>query len=114
MPLLRQESRSHYGSVEEAVVAAFFVWLLVGILRRGGFINIDAEAGLVIRVHVALADDRRTGKDFAHFFVELGFFLNAEVWRGQVKMKVVAVTERIHIGRPVPCGAHIEELATVG
>ena len=86
-------------------------WVLGVGKARGHFIDVDSQPGFVVCPHHAAVNLRGPGENLAADIVEAVRLLNAEVWDGEVEMKVRRVPDRRDIPGPVPGGAHTEELA---
>src|SRR5437667_11884533 len=76
---LRRTSRPYNRAIQPAVVATARARSRIGILRCGCFVDVNAEAGTVVAVHVASLDLGRSGKDFLGRRRKDSFFLDAEV-----------------------------------
>jgi len=74
-------------------------------------VDIDAETGGLVYVHVAVLDSGTPGEDFSRFVVETDAFLNPEVRNRKVEMRIGGVPYRRNVPRPVPGGADIEPFA---
>src|SRR5438270_14005456 len=81
------------------------------IVRRELFVQIDAQAGRLIRPERAVADLRCAREHLACCFAELVLFLDPEVLARQVEMQIGRMTYRRYVAGPMPGGAHTEELA---
>src|SRR6266849_10126163 len=111
---LRRTSRPYNRAIQSAVVATARARSRIGILRCGCFVDVNAEAGTVVAVHVASLYLGRSGKDFLGRRRKDSFFLDAEVIRGEVQVKVVGVADRVDVGGTVPGRPNIEKLAAGG
>ena len=71
------------------------------------FVDVDAEAGFVVRIHIAVSDLRQTREDFVAEFVEAAPFLDPEVRGPEVEVQVGSVADGGGVSRAVPRGSDI-------
>src|SRR5262249_29287061 len=102
---------THDASVEPPVIAAAAAHAFVRELYCHSFVDIDSQAGLVVRVHVTAPDFGRAGKDFARSVGKYVLLLDSEVVAGQIQVHVHSVSDRRNIARPMPGRADVEKLA---
>ena len=77
-------------------------------------VDIDAEAGLVVGVHVAVADFGDAGEDFVNVFGEGAPFLDAEVGGPEIEVEICGVADGRNVVGAVPCGADAIEVGEGG
>src|SRR3569833_2120018 len=101
-------------SVEHPVISPALEVDPVGIFGSGGFIDVNAQAGLVVGIHVPFLDNGTAGQDLLGRFRKHGLFQDAKVWRHKIQMQVVTMADRIYVVGAMPRGTYAEELAHVG
>lgn len=94
-------------------VASAYGAPIAGVLREREFggeilIDIDAEAGGLVYVHVAVFHCGVAGEDFFCFIAEPDAFLNSEVRNRKVQVCVGGVAYRRDVAGAVPCRADVE------
>ena len=89
-------------SVDEAVVGQ--VGLLVGEGRGGFFVELDADAGLVARVQVAVHEGHGLFEDFVGFVRVLHVFLDPVVMDRQAHVQLRGEPDRGNVGGAVEAG----------
>ncbi len=95
---------------KEPLYAAFWPWIPGGQF----LVDVDSEAGIVVRPHHAVADHWCSREDFVGDRAEEECFLDTEIGAGQIEMQVGGVADRGDVARSVPSGADTEELTEVG
>ena len=107
-------SGAHGGAVGEAGLGPFDDGVFAGVLGGEFLVHINAEAGLVVGVHVAVADVGDAGEDFVDVFGERAPFLDAEVGGPEIEVEVGGVADGRDVVRAVPCGADAIEVSEGG
>src|SRR5205807_8498745 len=82
-----------------------------GEFRREFFLNLDAEARLLLRQHVAVLHFRAAHKYLLRLLGEAAAFVHTEVVTRQLKCELRGVRHRRRIARSVPGRAYAEKFA---
>src|SRR6516164_3093556 len=80
-----------------------------GKFRREFFVNLDAQARLLLRQHVAVLHLRAAHKYFLRLLGEAAAFVDTEVVTRQLKCELRGVRHRRRIARSMPSRAHAEK-----
>src|SRR5262245_661133 len=81
------------------------------ITRSHRLVDVDAEAGILVRVTDSVPDLRQAWVQLPQLIIEVAAFADSEGERGQVDMQIDAVADWRHVSRSVPCGLDTVDFA---
>jgi hypothetical protein len=86
------------------------------ILRCHFFVDVDADSGCFVDLHISLLHLWTAGKGFLNYLgpAEIHIFLNAEIRDGEIHVALGGVIDRIDVSRAVPASADTKGLGQAG
>ena len=98
--MLPLSSRARRAAVGQARLRPLPTLVGAGIFGRQLLVDVDAQARLVVGIHVAVAHFRAAGEHLVDEFGEAAPLLDAEVGRPQVEVQVGGVADRRDVAGP--------------